>query len=254
MISEENSEILENFKYITNKNNSEEEIENFRTNFKILIDSFNKLSFSSEEIQTIFKVISAILLLGNLDFEEESLTDSTPCSIIQKFLIEKISSLLCIEKEALTKVILFKIREISNQTIISPVSIFECKTNRDSLSKTLYERLYKWIVRKINEGILPNEMKAKKFSVRNSIETMKSLLTDPGKKNNFCIGLLDIFGFENFEKNDFEQLCINYANEKLQQIFFSNVFREKQCKAINEIYQKVKRILITFFSKKNTIN
>lgn len=87
---------------------------------------------------------------------------------------------------------------------------------RDSIAKDLYDRLFNWLIRKLNH-------------------TIKVLPPSP-KENFLCIGLLDIFGFECFQTNSFEQLCINYTNEKLQQLFISYVFKaEKEEFIIEEL-------------------
>lgn len=90
----------------------------------------------------------------------------------------------------------------------------EAEGLRDSMAKTVYERLFNWIIAKVNKAIGAGNH-------------------DPGKNFNF-IGLLDIFGFEIFEYNCFEQLCINYANEKLQQHFNNYMFQNEQREYLQE--------------------
>ena len=86
--------------------------------------------------------------------------------------------------------------------------------NRDSLAKKLYDNLFNWLVLKMNRTILPNE-------IDNDPEGFKEIAK--------TIGLLDIFGFENFEHNNFEQFCINYVNEKLHKLYIAAIFEaEKQ--------------------------
>ena len=74
--------------------------------------------------------------------------------------------------------------------------------NRDALAKQLYDNLFSWLVKRMNKTILPEKKVNKPLT----------------------IGLLDIFGFENFKHNDFEQLCINYTNEKLHKLYIQAVF------------------------------
>lgn len=93
----------------------------------------------------------------------------------------------------LSNALLLKTREVGKQIIQSPNSKEECQSITISLARALYDRIFNWLVKKLNQTIIPlNDA---------------SVLT---------IGLLDIFGFENFTINSFEQLCINFTNEKLQ--------------------------------------
>ena len=87
----------------------------------------------------------------------------------------------------------------------------QAENNRDSLVKDVYEKLFSWLVRKVN-----------------------AVLDQGSERSSFNIGLLDIFGFEIFEVNSFEQLCINYANERLQQQFNWDVFKSEQAEYESE--------------------
>lgn len=113
---------------------------------------------------------------------------------------------------------MYKTREINKQVIESPLSIQDCYMIRDSITKDLYERLFNWLIRKLNHTI--------------------QLLPGIPIENHYCIGLLDIFGFECFKVNSFEQLCINYTNEKLQQLFIAYVFKAEKDEFIQEGLEK----------------
>ena len=88
--------------------------------------------------------------------------------------------------------------------IVSPINVAAALDNRDSLAKTIYSRMFDWLVTKINSAIGQDA-------------TAPTL-----------VGVLDIYGFECFKENDFEQFCINLANEKLQQHFNQHVFKMEQ--------------------------
>ena len=92
-----------------------------------------------------------------------------------------------------------------------PFSVAEANDARDALAKTLYERVFTWTVAKINLN----------FKKRNA----KTASAAGGSEDVLKIGILDIFGFEKFRKNGFEQLCINYCNEKLHHFFNEQVFQ-----------------------------
>lgn len=106
------------------------------------------------------------------------------------------------------KCLLYKTREIGKQIIESPLNALDCSLIRDSINKELYDRIFSFLVRKLNYTINP--------------------LPESFKETPYAIGLLDIFGFECFKINSFEQLCINYTNEKLQQLYISYVFKAEK--------------------------
>lgn len=96
----------------------------------------------------------------------------------------------------------------------------DCYDARDSLAKAMFNNLFCWIVKRTNLTILP-EFKLKGGHSDN-IDHIKT------------IGLLDIFGFERFKENFFEQLCINYTNEKLHKLYISAVFDAEKAELTNE--------------------
>lgn len=93
----------------------------------------------------------------------------------------------------------------------------ECIDARDSLAKCLYDNLFNWLVERMNLTILPEDEGTEQFK----LETK-------------TIGLLDIFGFENFKENNFEQMCINYVNEKLHKLYISAIFDAEKFELRNE--------------------
>lgn len=90
-----------------------------------------------------------------------------------------------------------------------PMNVQQASSNRDALSKALYYRLFDWIVDAVNKS-------------------MARIASNLKSTTQLCIGVLDIFGFEIFERNGFEQFCINYVNERLQQIFIELTLRSEQ--------------------------
>ena len=112
--------------------------------------------------------------------------------------------MLGVDAEGLAKALTTRTRQTADGPIVSPIDVKAAEDNRDSLSKTLYSRAFDWLVDKINTSIGQDA----------SASTL--------------IGVLDIYGFEQFRENDFEQFCINLANEKLQQHFNQHVFKMEQ--------------------------
>jgi hypothetical protein len=107
--------------------------------------------------------------------------------------------------EAISKGLCFRSIKTNEEIVIVPNTMLQASDARDALSKALYGRLFDWIVARINESFTSSASQQKNF-----------------------IGILDIFGFEFFETNSFEQLCINYANEMLQNQFNAFVFQLEQ--------------------------
>lgn len=200
--------------------------------FQELVSSFNKTGFAASEIKGIFRLLSAILHLGNLEFSDEKLTDTSPCAIKSGDL-EIISQLLCTQQSCLSKALVFKTREIQGQTIESPHPVSECLALRDSLSKFLYEKLFNWLVKRLNLVIFPAEEASSLRKVRKSIKLIRDSISQLDSLVS-SIGLLDIFGFENFASNSFEQLCINFTNEKLQQLYVSYVFKSEEKELVEQ--------------------
>ncbi|CBK23300.2 uncharacterized protein [Blastocystis hominis] len=201
------------YRYLTAGQCLEVEGMDDKANFLEVLNSFESLGFSQEDRESVLSLLAAILKLGNIKYEETGGASLHPgSSISNEDVLCEAATLLQIPanslKEAIcTRRITVKEGNGVNVTII-PLSCREAIQNCDALAKELYSRLFDWIVEKIN------------LSLR-------------GERNKF-IGFLDIFGFEIFEKNSFEQLCINYANERLQQLFNSSTFKEEETVYRNE--------------------
>ena len=167
--------------------------------FQEVIECFKSTNFTDEEIKEIFKVISAVLLIGNIKFKVEN----SKCDLENKDVYENMCKLLNIESEPLLDAITRKFMP-SEKKYGGSFDQNQIKSYFDGLAKELYNRLFLWIVKKLN----------------------KTLDIDKIEDDTKYIGLLDIFGFECFQKenNSIEQLCINYTNEQLQQLYIKDIF------------------------------
>ena len=167
--------------------------------YKEVIDCFKSTNFTDEEIKEIFKVISAVLLIGNIKFK----VNNNICTLENKEVYDNVCKLLSIEAEPLLNAITRKYMP-SEKKYGGSFEQNMIKAFFDSLAKELYNRLFLWIVNKLNK-------------------TLDVKIPDDSWK---YIGLLDIFGFECFQKenNSIEQLCINYTNEQLQQLYIKDIF------------------------------
>ncbi|XP_046806985.1 myosin-VIIa isoform X1 [Lucilia cuprina] len=169
------------------------------------------LSFKPEEVWNIFTMLAAILHLGNLNFKATEVQNMEAAEVNDNTNANRISSLLGVTKEALCIALVQKTILVHGEHVVTPLSKESALEGRDAFVKSLYGSIFVRIVQRINETIDK----------------------DPGKTMN-SIGVLDIFGFENFTDNSFEQLCINYANENLQQFFVKHIFKMEQQEYQNE--------------------
>lgn len=180
--------------------------------FRQLLESMANIGLSEKESKSVFQLTAALLWLGNIEFDSQEASSG----ITQKSCTVKESSTQALNmvcklwnleidgvKEALTHKV-FSIGNRSGRTLIG-LSDEEALVNRDSLAKFIYDRMFDWIVQRLNQALIdPKHKDLKKYR---------------------HIGILDIFGFEIFKHNSFEQLCINFTNEKLQQHFDTNTFK-----------------------------
>ena len=190
--------------------------------------SLEDLGFTSIEIHAIFAILSSILLIGNIEFSDDKLSDICPVFVKNTEEIKKIAFLIGFNDKNLEDSWVWKVREVNKQRILSPLSLKECENLRDSFSKNLYEKLFFWLVKRLNLTVFPIEIANSKLnSVRKSIKNIRNSIFSPETTRN-SIGLLDIFGFENFIRNSFEQLCINFTNEKLQQLYIAYIYKSEE--------------------------
>ena len=158
------------------------------------------LGFSEEEIDSIWQIIVAILNLGNVNYRVDASNDEAYIKDDDRANVLRAAELLQLpDAEQLIGALETKVVKYPGQVIATRYQLNEAIPARNSCAKTIYGKLFNWIVGKINANI---EEKMNTSNTGNP-DTINSL------------GILDIFGFESFKKNSFEQLCINYANEKL---------------------------------------
>uniref|UniRef100_A0A665W2C7 Myosin ID n=1 Tax=Echeneis naucrates TaxID=173247 RepID=A0A665W2C7_ECHNA len=169
-------------------------------------DAMKVIGFTGDEIQTVYKILAAILHLGNLTFG----VDGDVTLIENTKLVSVLRELLSTKEENVEKALLYRTVATGRDVIEKQHTEQEASYGRDALAKAMYERLFCWIVGRINDII-----EVKNYDARVH-----------GK--NTVIGVLDIYGFEIFQNNSFEQFCINYCNEKLQQLFIQLVLKQEQ--------------------------
>uniref|UniRef100_A0A672H495 Unconventional myosin-Id n=1 Tax=Salarias fasciatus TaxID=181472 RepID=A0A672H495_SALFA len=174
--------------------------------FKAVADAMKVIGFTGDEIQTVYRILAAILHLGNLTFGVDG--DTTLIENVK--LVSVLRDLLSSSEDGVEKALLYRTVATGRDVIEKQHTEQEASYGRDALAKAMYERLFCWIVGRINDII-----EVKNYDARVH-----------GK--NTVIGVLDIYGFEIFQNNSFEQFCINYCNEKLQQLFIQLVLKQEQ--------------------------
>nr|XP_055113022.1 LOW QUALITY PROTEIN: unconventional myosin-XIX [Symphalangus syndactylus] len=164
--------------------------------FEVTREAMLHLGIDTPTQNNIFKVLAGLLHLGNIQFATSE-DEAQPCQPMDdaKYSVRTAASLLGLPEDVLLETV--QIRTIragrQQQVFRKPCPRAECDTRRDCLAKLIYARLFDWLVSVINS----------------------SICADTDSWTTF-IGLLDVYGFESFPDNSLEQLCINYANEKLQ--------------------------------------
>ncbi|XP_015691028.1 myosin-6-like isoform X2 [Oryza brachyantha] len=163
------------------------------------------VGMSSDEQDAIFRVVAAILHLGNVEFTEGSEADSSmPKDEKSQFHLKTTAELFMCDEKGLEESLCKRVMATRGESITKHLDPRAAALSRDALARIVYSRLFDWLVNKINS----------------------SIGQDPDSK--ILIGVLDIYGFESFKTNSFEQFCINLTNEKLQQHFNQHVFKMEQ--------------------------
>ncbi|KAK0136465.1 Unconventional myosin-XIX [Merluccius polli] len=180
--------------------------------FQETVEAMSHLGLKSEKQAEIFKILAGILQLGNIHFDAP-VKESEPCALEgrSKEFLQRAAGLLCVPAEELEDCLAVRTLMAGKQSILKPCSRSECGVRRDCLAKVIYAHLFEWLTIFINN----------------------SICADNSTWCNF-IGLLDVYGFECFQVNNLEQLCINYANEKLQQHFVAHYLRAQQEEYVSE--------------------
>ncbi|XP_043511599.1 unconventional myosin-IXAa-like isoform X4 [Frieseomelitta varia] len=183
-----------------------------RHEFSRLKQSMEMVGFTPEKQRRLFAVLSAVLLLGNVEFQPRKSYHhhDEAVGVKNPEVVALISELLRVKQETLLAALTAKRARASGETLVINYRLPEAIAARDAMAKCLYGALFDWIVLQVNHALL-----SKKDTLRDH--------------QGNSIGVLDIFGFEDFKMcNSFEQLCINYANEQLQHYFNQHVFQYEQ--------------------------
>uniref|UniRef100_A0A7N6BUH8 Myosin, heavy chain 10, non-muscle n=1 Tax=Anabas testudineus TaxID=64144 RepID=A0A7N6BUH8_ANATE len=170
-----------------------------KDNFQETMEAMHIMSFNHEEILAMLKVVSSVLQFGNIVFKKERNTDQA--SMPDNTAAQKLCHLLGMNVMEFTRAILSPRIKVGRDYVQKAQTKEQADFAVEALAKATYERLFRWLVHRINKALDRTKRQGASF-----------------------IGILDIAGFEIFQLNSFEQLCINYTNEKLQQLFNHTMF------------------------------
>lgn len=216
----------EDFFYTAHGGNTTIEGVNDADDFEKTRQALTLLGVRDSHQISIFKIIASILHLGSVEIQSER--DGDSCSISpQDEHLSNFCSLLGIEHSQMEHWLCHRKLVTTSETYVKTMSLQQVVNARDALAKHIYAQLFSWIVEHINKALHTSH-----------------------KQHSF-IGVLDIYGFETFEINSFEQFCINYANEKLQQQFNSHVFKLEQEEYMKE---QIPWTLIDFYDNQPCID
>uniref|UniRef100_A0A8C9XAB2 Myosin Ic, paralog b n=1 Tax=Sander lucioperca TaxID=283035 RepID=A0A8C9XAB2_SANLU len=171
---------------------------NDRSDWKMVRKALTVIGFNEDEVEELLNIIASVLHLGNVQYGGE---EGNVC-ITSDTQIKYLARLLGVNGAVLTEALTHKKIIAKGEELMSPLNLEQASSARDALSKAVYGRTFTWLVNKINASLTYTN-----YSV---------------------IGLLDIYGFEVFQHNSFEQFCINYCNEKLQQLFIELTLKSEQ--------------------------
>ena len=183
--------------------------------FQTLDADLGKLGMKEDERLSVYTTIATVLHLGNVEFEEDPDDNRGGSRVTEKSekSLQITAKLMGLDADELRRAMTARVMQAAKggfkgTVIMVPLKVHEASSARDALAKSIYSRLFDYIVKRINQSI-------------------------PFEKSSYYIGVLDIAGFEYFTVNSFEQFCINYCNEKLQQFFNQRILKDEQ-----ELYEK----------------
>ncbi|XP_068984012.1 unconventional myosin-XV isoform X3 [Bombus flavifrons] len=191
--------------YLNQGGNCEIDGKSDTQDFKALLSAMQVLGFTSEEQDTIFKILASVLHLGNVYFHRKQMRHGQEgVEVGSDAEIRWAAHLLQVNSDGIIRALTTKTTEARNERVFTALNIDQALDARDAFAKALYSSLFSWLVARVNHIVYK------------------------GTKQTAAISILDIFGFENFTENSLEQLCINYANENLQFYFNKHIFKLEQ--------------------------
>jgi myosin-1 len=173
--------------------------------FGELVGAFDALGTPRDEQRIIWKILAGILHLGNIQFQDPA-SGQPPCTVVEETSLQWASYLFEVDLEAMRQALTHRMIQTGGRSASAyfvPQNAQQAAEIRDALAQAMYKRIFDNMLDRVNYAL-------------------------GGLSGSMHIGLLDIFGFEIFENNSLEQLCINFANERLQQMFIESTIKSEQ--------------------------
>ncbi|XP_017583051.1 PREDICTED: myosin-IIIb-like, partial [Corvus brachyrhynchos] len=195
------------YRYISGRFGTQEVAEQWKHKYQEVCNALDMVGFQEQEQVDMQAILAGVLSLGNVTFEPEESNGSVKVSEASRGWLKAAAGQFGVQEDELLKCLICTTSVTRGEQIQRFHTQQQAEDARDSIAKVAYGRVFGWIVCKINELLAEN--------VDPEVELRE-------------IGILDIFGFENFAVNRFEQLCINLANEQLQHFFNHHIFQLEQ--------------------------
>ncbi|CAK9821958.1 Unconventional myosin IC [Anthophora retusa] len=199
---------LDTYYYLSNGTKGTVDSIDDTTQYMEVMKAMKTMEMTQQEQDDLFAIVASVLHMGNVGFTEED----GVAQILKPASVEAVASLLGCDVKQLAGAFTNRSIDAHGDVVVSPLNREFAIYARDALAKAVYDRLFTWLVTRLNKSLQPS---------RNATRKM-------------VIGILDIYGFEIFQKNSFEQFCINYCNEKLQQLFIQLTLKSEQEEYLRE--------------------
>ncbi|XP_068633080.1 unconventional myosin IC isoform X2 [Battus philenor] len=200
----------EAYKYTTDMHSSFSQKTNDADQFRIVQEAMKVIEIGEAEQKEMFEIVASVLHLGNVKFVQN---DKGYAEILSHDANSgNVAELLKVNAVKLREVLTSRTIDARGDVVNTPLDLEQAQYARDALSKAVYDKHFSWLVSRLNSSLAPKDK-------------------DPRAS---VIGILDIYGFEIFPKNSFEQFCINFCNEKLQQLFIQLTLRQEQEEYLRE--------------------
>ena len=186
---------------------------NDSANYKQVESAMKTLRFTTDEIITFDQILASIIHLGNVRFMFNPQTESVSIESKTKGSVGHLARLLAVDQSTLEKALCARTISANREVMRKEHTVEQADSGRDAFAKAIYERLFNKVIEVVNRAL--------------TIDDGNGQL-NTRQRQCAVIGVLDIYGFEVLENNSFEQFCINYCNEKLQQLFISLVLKQEQ--------------------------
>ncbi|KAM5566371.1 myosin-1-like [Rosa sericea] len=171
--------------------------------FRVVKEALDVVHINKEDQQSVFAMLAAVLWLGNISFRV--IDNENHVEAVADEGLFTVAKLVGCSPEELTLALSTRKMRVGNDNIVQKLTLSQAVDTRDALAKSIYACLFEWLVEQINKSLAVGK-----------------------RRTGRSISILDIYGFESFDRNSFEQFCINYANERLQQHFNRHLFKLEQ--------------------------